>query len=220
MPQTTGLLTNLPTRLLDTPGARLTISLAFYGGALGAGALVVSRLALRAADIWPKEPEHLPLIPGLILSSAGFLVGALIAGIVTYWIAHDRPDPLHPLIWLALGFGFGILVPLFTGLIFPIAMVFTDLYLGTIEFRDLFIRLVDSIFLAPWGAVLQGAFGLFSSLLAGLVFAVGAWLVDRANMASKSWLSRYGTYGLAAALSVAVIGFVAFGSPSFLAKLG
>jgi hypothetical protein len=181
---------------------------------------VVSRLAITAADIWPAEPEHLPLIPGLILSSGGFLVGALIAGIVTYWIAHDRPDPLHPLVWLALGFGFGIVVPVFTGMVFPFTTVFIDLYLGRIGVGDLFIRLVDSIFLAPWGALFQAVFGLFTSLLAGLFFGVGAWLVDRANMASISWVSRYGTYGLAAALTVAVIGFVAFGSPSFLAKLG
>ena len=214
------LLAQSRTAVPDQPRARLTISIGLYGGALGAGALLVSLLSQMAPEVYPDAPRHPGLVPSLILSSGGFLVGALLAALAAYMAARDRHEPLKLLVWMAVGLGFGIMLPVFTGAIIPFTMVFINLYEGTIEAGDVLIRLVDSVFLAPWATLFQAVFGLFSSMLAGLVFGLGAWLVNVANAASKSWIARYGTYGLAAALSIAVIGFVTFGSPTFLAKLG
>lgn len=214
------LLIQASTRPVETHGARLTTSLALYGGALGAGALLVALLAQTAQERYPAEPEHLALVPSLILSSGGFLVGALIAGLVTYTVAYNRREPLNLLIWIAVGFGFGVLLPVFTGVVLPFAMVFVELDQGTIELSDVFIELSNAIFRAPGATFSHAVFGLFSSLLAGFVFGIGAWLVDTANAASRLWMSRYGSYGIAVVLSILAIGFAAFGPPSFIARLG
>ncbi|MGQ4810019.1 hypothetical protein NKDENANG_03463 [Candidatus Entotheonellaceae bacterium PAL068K] len=188
-----------------------------YGGALGAATLLVSFLAQTP---FPKTPERMALLPSAILSSSGGVAGGILAGLTTYWMAQNTDRARHPLAWMALGWGYGVLLPFCTGMFLPVCSVFLNRSLGVIARSEIAPQVLNALFRAPATAFVHGAFGLYTGLLAGVCFGTGAWLIDRANTASNPMVSQYGTYTLALVLAIAVVAVAAFVPPVTLAKLG
>lgn len=196
------------------------LCVALYGGALGAAAFLVAVLA--TAKLRPPlyEPEHMSLLPSVFLSGAGAGAGALVALLLTY-LAIKRADyAQHPLVWVAFGVGFAIVVPFLTGALAPVSIVFLNLRLGAIAPGDVFSGILDSAFRAPTSSITYGATSLAPTALAALLFASGAWLIDTANASNKVIVSRYGAYAITLALSVGFVAFAALGPPSTLVRLG
>ena len=61
---------------------------------------------------------------------------------------------------------------------------------------------------------------MITGLLSGVVFALGAWLIDTANASARLNTSRYGTYAIMVALSALIAAGTALVPPATLAKLG
>lgn len=188
-----------------------------YGGALGAATLLISFLAQTP---FPKTPERMALLPSAILSSGGVVAGGILAGLTTYWVAQRTDKARHPLTWMALGCGYGVLLPFCTGMFLPVCSVFLNRALGVIARSEIAPQVLNALFRAPVSAFVHGAFGLYTGLLAGVCFGTGAWLIDRANTASNPMVAHYGTYALALVLALAVVAVAAFVSPVTLAQLG
>lgn len=197
--------------------ARLTISVALYGGAVGAAALFVSLLAQVR---FPNEPEHMALLASVFLGSGGALAGGALAALITYSVGQKADKARHLLAWEALGFGYGVLLPFFTGMLIPLSGVFLNLAVGVITAGEVFSQVVDAISRSPAFAFSQGTFGLFTGMLAGLLLGTGAWLIDTANAEPNARVSGYGPWAIAAVLSIGVVAVAAFGPPPTLAKLG
>ena len=220
-------LTGSPTALPQHPGRpsvgrryRLIICVALYGGALGAAALLVALVA--RAKLRPPlyEPEHMAFLPSVFLSGAGVIAGALVAALLTYWVVKRADNAQHPLIWVALGVGFALIVPFATGALAPVSIVFLNLNLGVIAPDEIFSGLIDSAFRAPSSAFAYGAMSLAPTAVAALLFAAGAWLIDAANASDNVKVSRYGTCAITLALSFGFVAFAALGPPSTVATLG
>jgi hypothetical protein len=196
------------------------LCVALYGGALGAAAFLVAVLA--TAKLRPPlyEPEHMSLLPSVFLSSAGAGAGALVALLLTYLVIKRADYAQHPLVWVAFGVGFAIVVPFLTGALAPVSIVFLNLRLGAIAPGDVFSGILDSAFRAPTSSITYGAMSLAPTALAALLFALGAWLIDTANASNKVIVSRYGAYAITLALSVGFVAFAALGPPSTLVRLG
>ena len=202
---------------LEKRRARLVICLGFYGSGLGASSLLVSFMARTR---YPIEPEHLQFVPSVLLSSGGWIMGAIIAGLIGYWIAPTSARPHNIVLWLVIGFAFGVLVPFFSGALMPLGTLYLDLTLGIIRLSDIPMLTLDGIMRAPVSAISQGVLGLFTGLLAGTLFGLGAWVMDIANTSSDPRVSTYAPYALSLGLSVGVVAIAAFGPADALAKLG
>jgi len=196
---------------------RLAICLGLYGSGLGASSLLVSFLTRTR---YPIEPAHLELVPSMILSSGGWIMGAIIAALIGYWIAPTSARPHSIILWLFIGFAFGVLVPFFSGALMPLGILYLDLTLGIIRPSELPMLTLDGLMRAPVSAFSQGVLGLFTGLLAGALFGVGAWVMDIANTSSHPRVSMYAPYVLSLGLSVGVVAIAAFGPAGTLAKLG
>ena len=119
-----------------------------------------------------------------------------------------------------MGLGYAIIVPFLTGAFAPVSLVFINATVGITETPDVLTGLVDSVFRAPRIAFEYGALSLGPTALAAAMFVVGAWIIDRANAYPSISVSRYGAYGVTAALSVAVVGFVALAPAATIYRLG
>ena len=79
---------------------------------------------------------------------------------------------------------------------------------------------LDSIVRAPYAGLVQAGLGMITGLLAGVVFALGAWMIDAANSSASLKVSRYGTYAITVTLSALIAAGTALVPPATLAKLG
>ena len=196
---------------------RLVICLGLYGSALGASSLLVSFLARTK---YPIGPEHLEFVPSLLLSSGGWIMGAIIAGLIGYWIAPTSERPHNIIVWLFIGFAFGVLLPFFSGALMPLGTLYLNIALGIIPQSELPMLVLEAILRAPSFAFTQGVLGLFTGLLAGALFGVGGWVIDIANTSRYPRVSRYAPYVLSLGLSGLVVAIAAFASADALSKLG
>ena len=105
----------IPNTVPEPARARLVICLALYGGAMGAGSLLVNFISRTK---YPQIPEHMPPAPTAFLSGGAFVVCALLGGLLAYWLAGSAEETrLRRLLkWIvAVGFAFGILSPVLAG---------------------------------------------------------------------------------------------------------
>lgn len=220
-------LTGSPTTLLQRPKRRsigrryrLIVCVTLYGGALGAAAFLVALLA--GTKLLPPlyEPEPMALLPSVFLSGAGAVAGALVVFLLTYWVIKRADYAQHPLVWVALGVGFAMMVPFAAGALAPVSIVFLNLRLGVIAPGEILPGLMDSAFRAPTSSIAYGTMSLAPTAVAALLFAIGSWLIDTANSSHKVIVSRYGAYAITLALSAGFVAFAALGPPSTLVKLG
>ena len=201
---------------------RLAINLALLGGILGSAQFIINLLAQTE---FPKEPQHLSLVSSLIVSSrawvAGTVLAATISGIATSDWAGQRADTARTLfVWIALGIGYGILLPALTGMLIPISGVFLALGSGFIGPDEALPATFDSIVRAPYAGLVQAGVGMITGLLAGVVFALGAWMIDAANSSASIRVSRYVTYAITVVMSALIAAGTALVPPAMLAKLG
>jgi hypothetical protein len=166
------------------------------------------------------EPAHLATLPAVFLSGAGVLAGALVAGLLTFWTVKRPEDASSPLIWVALGLVYGLVLPFVTGALAPVSLIFLDLAVTGSGADEVMSGLVDSAFRSPYFAFVYGAMSLQTTAIAAPVFAAGAWLIDRVNASANVQVSRIGAYAIAVALSLGIVAIASFGPPSALAKLG
>ena len=199
---------------------RLMVFLALYGGALGAAAIIISFLARQQLRAPLYETQHLSLNIYVFLSGAGLIAGALVVSMLTYWLISRSNFAQHPLAWVAIGFGYAILVPFATGFLAPFSIVFLNLQLGVFESGDVSPGLLDALFRAPHSTFSYGTVALGTTAVAALMFAPGAWLIDTVNASRSVIVARYGSFAITLALSSGFVAFAVLGPPSTLAKLG
>ena len=198
---------------------RLIVSVGLYGGALGGASLLVNFLARTDP---PHVPQHMPVDATILLSGGAATASAILAALMAMWMSNpsERERARGWLVWLLAGFGFGVLSPVFTGAVLPLAMMFLATYNGDLPASDFLVHLISAILQGPSSAFTHGVFGLFTGLLAGALFAVGAWMVDQAAHSPTSRVSAYAPYALAAFLSALFYGIAVFGPVETLARFG
>ena len=198
---------------------RLVISLSIYGGAVGAASLLVNLLS---RSDFPNIPEHMPADATLLLSGGAAFVCAILAGLIAFWLTggDERRSARGLIVWLAIGFGFGVLSPAVTGASLPMTTMLLGLGNGLMGVGELPIEIISAIMRAPSFVFTHGVFGLFTGFMAGALFGAGAWLVDRAAYSPSRLVSIYAPYAIAISLGGLLYGIAAFGPPETLARFG
>ncbi len=194
--------------------------LSLYGGAIGSAALIITLVAQSAAANYPQEPNHISVGSYLILSVGAIAIGAIISGLWAYWVGQRSKRPHHIILWLVFGFAFGILLPILTGFTIPTTITLLQLANADTLPGGALRAIADAVFQGIPFAFVYGTLGIFTGMLAGTMFGLGAWVIDMANASDRPHISRYGSLAMSVTLSVAVVAFAAFGPPTFLAKLG
>lgn len=195
----------------------LIICLAIYGGSLGAASLLVNLLSRTK---YPNIPEHMTFAPTLFMSVGAFVVCAVLGGLIAYWSSKQEGELRNVIMWLLLGFGFSVLSPIITGGTLPLSLVFVELEAGVLSMGEVPVRLSNALFHIPRFAFTHGVFGLFTGMLAGALFGVGALVISSLRELGGGAVARYGPYVVAVALSVLFYAIAVFGDALTLAKLG
>ena len=199
---------------------RLLACIFSYGGALGVFAIIVSLVARTKLQPPGYEPQHLEPTIAFFMSGSGLVAGGLVAWTLTAWLVQRAEHPQHPLAWPAVGLGYAIMVPFLTGALAPVSLVFLNTTVGITDTPAVVTSLADSVFRAPRIAFEYGALSLGPTAMAAVMFVIGAWVIDRANSHPSITVSRYGAFGVTAALSVAVVGFVSLAPAATIYRLG
>ena len=110
--------------------------------------------------------------------------------------------------------------PVFTGAVLPLSTMLLGMIHRDLEVSGILIHTVSSLLQAPSFAFTHGVFGLFTGFMAGVLFAVGGWLIDATAHSFKRSVSTYAPFAIAVSLGVLLYGIAAFGPPETLARFG
>ena len=212
----------------DWQRLRLSLSIGVFGGVLG-GAVILVNLLTRFELPHINIPEHPPFSDALVLSFPGFIAGLLITGPVAYWL-FGPPSVLHPTrlrpshnfaMWFGVGFVYSlVLSSILGGLFLPFSFLFREFLRGTVSVPGLLNEWVDLGIAWPFQALVLGVQLMFTSMFAGGIFGVGAWVIDRFNASRNASTAKYGTIVMAVILSIIVAVLVAVVPETTLVRLG
>lgn len=209
------------------PRWRFAVSLGLFGAALGAAVVIsnvvglTSKFAVDADALPPDDIVYFMLVGGL--------TGFVVAGLTGYLInrstrAFTSSTPRHALgilPWAAIGgvywVGFSLLVG---GVTLPQANVVLAYVDGAIPFVDFVGFTLDAIFGVPFRMVSEGGRFMYTALPAGLLFALGGWLIDRLAVSTNAPAARYGSPFVAVLLSAIVVAAVLLLPPPVLWHIG
>ena len=209
------------------PRWRFAASLGLYGAALGAFVVVTNVVGLTSK--FAVDADALPPDDILYFMAVGGLTGLVIAGLAGYFInrssrAFVSSVPRHALgilPWAAIGATYWVAFSLLLGgVTLPQANVVLAYVDGAIPFVDFVGFTLDTIFGVPFRMVSEGGRFMYTAISAGLLFAIGGWLIDRLAASANEHVARYGTLLLAVLLSAVVITCVLVLPPSVLWHVG
>ena len=196
------------------------LCLAIYGGALGAGAIIVNFISRTP---YPQVPQHMEAPATAIFSVWSFLACGVLGALFARWLAGVWEDALIPrlLKWLfGVGLMFGILSPVITGAFIPVSRVFIDGYYGALSPLEVPAYALGALFRSPGFALSHGVLGLFTGMTAGALFGAGAWAVNELNRAGSGALAKYGAPALALSLSALFYGISVLAPATALERWG
>ena len=111
--------------------------------------------------------------------SAAAVAGTLVVIPVTIYALRERPEfPAGLWLWVAVGVGFGIFVPIFTGFFTPLATLMIDWTVGNIQGVNVFPWVIDRLLRGFFSMFVDGAPAIRHGLAAGRRRARTSWLCD------------------------------------------
>lgn len=226
LPRTGARVTEIEAIGIDWARLRFAICITIFGGAVGIATVLVNHIARIE---YPDIVQRLTLWDTLLFGTAGFLGSALVAAPSAYWLFGPIPTYLVRKKrasrgfrkWVVLSLTFGLLFPFVTGAVFiPVGFNLVDFGSGLLTIPEILAKSVDLIVFAPSVGLLLGIRIVFTGMIAAVVFAPGAWLIDRFNLSDDPTTARYGTWAITVVVSLGLLAFVAIGPEQFLARLG
>ena len=211
----------------DLERIRFAACMTIYGATIGVCVILVNFLSRTQ---FPDVPEHLSLGISLFFGSAGAFAAAVIIAPIAYWLYGGLPTfnftprpkrgPRSIVTWGQFGVGYGFLLPILLGVILPLWFRFFAFYEGAINMPSLISSLIDltigSIYMAP-------IFGLeyfFTSIAAGVLFAVGALIIDIFNSSQEKATAQYASLIITIGLCASLIAILVIVPETDLARIG
>lgn len=209
------------------PRWRFAASLGMYGAALGAAVVITNVVGLTSK--FAVDADALPPDDIVYFMLVGGLTGLVVAGLTGYLInrstrAFETSTPRHALgvlPWAALGATYWVAFSLLVGgITLPQANVVLAYVDGAIPFADFVGFSLDTIFGVPFRMVSEGGRFMYTAIPAGLMFALGGWIIDRLAVSANGPVARYGSPLVAALLSAIVVAAVLLLPPTILWHIG
>lgn len=222
---------------------RFTISLTIYGALLAASAAIIGTIT----SDFPNPPERLTDTAALITPSGAALITALILYPTLRWISTNIEESRILPLWLGIGIAFGITTIFLAGASIPFTGTLTFHLIKDIpSFTALRDDILDSFIRAPLFSFTYGVLSLYTGIITGITFGIGAWLIDIINRMAyphqqpdpwlqslsdhipqtKQWaakaapqLANIGPYAIAITLGTSILLATALAPIQLLAKL-
>ena len=182
-------------------------------------AVSVEHVYLISRTPWYESAYHLPLWSGVWYSAAA-VAGTLVVIPVTIYALRERPEfPAGLWLWVAVGVGFGIFVPIFTGFFTPLATLMIDWTVGNIQGVNVFPWVIDRLLRGFFSMFVDGAPAIRHGLAAGAVLALVGYAIDQLNARQDVRVSALTPPALAIAFGAAILLTSLLASPEFLRNI-
>lgn len=201
----------------NAPRIRLTASIALYAAALGSAAILVSVIA-RTGQF--DDAQHLAFTPGLITALTGAIAVTLITPLAIYHLRPNADEPAGLLLWLVLGLGFGLVSSFLAGGLIPLNVVFITIAEDEIKLGEIASLIAEGAFQGIRSFFIDGALAIYTWLLAGALFGIGGWTIDKLNTSRNPVASKYGTWAFSLFLGLTIVAFAVLGPPETLRNFG
>jgi hypothetical protein len=211
----------------DWERIRFAGTMAIYGATIGGCAILVNFLS-RAS--FPEVPEHMSFVASAFFGVVGAIAGGTLTAPIAYWgygglptfafTARPKRGPRSLLAWGAIGLAYGMVLPMMLGMLVPAAFRFLAFKNGAINVPDLLSSFIDLIIGSPFLAAMLGFQYFFTGIAAGLLFGVGAWIIDIFSSSTDASTAKYGSWVMALGLSIVVVAALVFLPETFLARAG
>ena len=175
--------------------ARLVRSLVLYAMLLTAAAAIVASIYSPGID---QDPRRLIGMNAVGAMAGGCLFTLIFLLPVLRWIGSRAEESRILPIWLFVGFSYGIFTVFLIGASLPFVFAFQINILDFRSLGELIDDLIDAIFRMPLSGFTFGVFALYIGFIAGIIYGIGAWLIDmfnRMNYAhaySDPWIEAIG----------------------------
>lgn len=209
--------TSILTRPVDSVARwRLIASVTLLAALL---AVSVEHVYLISRTAWYEPAYHLSWWAGIWYSAAA-VAAALVLVPVSVYVLRERPEfPANLWLWVPIGVGFGIFVPLMTGFFTPLATLMIDWSIGNISASDLPPWIFDRLLRGVFSMFVDGAPAVRHGLAAGAVFAFAGYAVDRLNSLPDPRIAFVAPFVMAVAAGLPLLLLALQGSPEFLRNL-
>ena len=179
-------------------------------------AVSVEHVYLISRTPWYESAYHLPLWSGVWYSAAA-VAGTLVVIPVAIYALRERPEfPAGLWLWISVGVGFGIFVPIFTGFFTPLATLMIDWTVGNIEGVNVLPWVIDRLLRGFFSMFVDGAPAIRHGLAAGVVLAVFGYVIDRLNALQDMRVAMLTPPAIAIAIGAAILLTSLLASPEFL----
>lgn len=195
---------------------RLTASITLLGILLSVAAFHVSVLTRFQ---YFEEATRIQGWGAFFFSIAAIVSAIIVVPLAVYHIRDLAQNPGHPLTWIGLGTGFGVLTPLFTGGFSRAASAFTGLAEGHLGIVDFFSLMLDAVLVFPYDFVVEGTLNVIVGLESGVLFAVFGFIIDRLNASKNENISTWGPWIFTAVAGIPVLLFSLLGPAEFVRDL-
>ena len=221
---------------------RLVCSLVVYAILLTSAAALVASIYSPGID---QDPQRLIGINAISTAVGGCLFTLIFLLPVLRWIGSRAEESRVLPIWFFVGISYGIFTVFLIGASLPFVFAFQ---INILNFRSIGMFLddvIDAFFRAPLSGFTFGVFALYVGFIAGILYSIGAWLIDMLNRmnyphaysdpwieavgdmlpptrrwasAAAPWLSVIGPWAIALLLGGAILLYATTGPIEFLAR--
>ncbi len=221
---------------------RLVCSLVVYAILLTSAAALVASIYSPGID---QDPQRLIGINAISTAVGGCLFTLIFLLPVLRWIGSRAEESRVLPIWFFVGISYGIFTVFLIGASLPFVFAFQ---INILNFRSIGMFLddvIDAFFRAPLSGFTFGVFALYVGFIAGILYSVGAWLIDMLNRmnyphaysdpwieavgdmlpptrrwasAAAPWLSVIGPWAVALLIGGAILLYATTGPIEFLAR--
>ncbi len=169
---------------------------------------------------WYVTPHHLELWTAVFFSIAAGISALIVTPFSIFHLRDRAQTPGSAMAWIALGLGFGLFTPLFTGALFPLASIPIDYIHGEYPAGETASLVVDAILIGIRAFIIEGVPAVPTGIASGLLFAAMGYFIDRSNIVRDERTSQYLPWLTAAMLPLPVLLFALFGPPEIIQDIG
>lgn len=179
----------------------------------------VEHVYLISRTPWYETAFHLAWWSGIWYSAAA-VAAILVLVPVSVYMLRERPEfPANLWLWVPMGVGFGIFVPLMTGFFTPLATLMIDWSIGNIPTSNLPPWIFDRLLRGVFSMFVDGAPAVRHGLAGGAIFAFAGYAVDRLNAHSDPRIAFAAPFAVAIAAGVPILLLALQGPPELLRDL-
>ena len=160
-----------------------------------------------------ESAYHLDFWPAVFFSLGAAAAALIVVPLAVFHMRDRARVPGSIVVWIGLGLWFGVATSFVTGGFSPMSRVFIDIAESRVTIGEVPSLMIDAVLIGLKDFFVQGAIAVSAGLLAGAIFAVSGFGIDRLNAMDDARASTYAAW-IAATLIGAVVLIFAIAGPA------